>query len=1078
MEVKTIYSNELNHILNFMSTKLVEDNPTTEIGIEYFLLAVLENTDCSAYKALNSYLSSIILETIHNSYYEFIHNNSLTIIKPNRNIAFSRELSDFILKANYEKELLDDNLITSLHVMLSILNNKNGDNKIKKFFETTALTYDILLKKIKNERKEKNISFEENNQDDYEKNEKKHKSLYSKNILSISSSKQSYINTYCIDISKEAKNGKIDKLVGREKEINQIIKILGRRNKNNALLIGENGVGKCLAKGTKILMYDGSFKKVEDLNIGDLLMGIDSSPRKILNLGHGFDTMYEIHQKNGMPYTVNSKHILSLKDKNDNIHNICIRDYIELSENDKKELKGFKPKIIIFPEKPIRDKAYEVGYNLTDYIPSNYKLNNIKIRFELLSGIIDAMGSKIKDGFKITCYNKNLLEDIRFLCNSMGLLTKYHKYYINVYGGSNISLEHLSLKKLNISHIKNLFFDTEMEITKVKEIGIDEYFGFVIDGDNLFILEDFTVTHNTHICKGLAYLIENGNVPQMLLNKKIVLLDITSMLAGTQFRGMFEDRMKGLIDELKSNKNYILFIDDIHSILSDRPKSDIDVGSMINNLLNDGSVQFIATTTFKDYRSSLDLNPNLARKFQKVIIEPSSIEESINILNNIKGYYEKFHHVKYTDNAIKLCVKLANRYIPERNLPDSAIDILDEAGSGNNLLINEPNEIKKIKNENLDLNRKKEIYLKEDNYEKVDEIDKQIIKNKANIHDILSEKRNNITTIDSDIIYHIISDKTGVPINKLDNNEKKNLLSINEILKKSVIGQDEAIDKISQVIKRSRIGISLQTKTMGNIFMLGSSGCGKTLLAKKLAKEIFGDEKYLVRFDMSEYSDKTSINKLIGSNPGYVGYDNGGQLTEAIKNKKHCVLLLDEIEKADSEIYNLFLQLFDEGYLTDNVGQKIDFKNVIVLLTSNIGTKEANEMGKEIGLVTNSDKNKKNIIEKELKRKFPPEFINRLDDIIYFNTLSDDNLKKIIDIELCNLNNRLKNINYSISYNEKTIDYIFNIIIKDKEYGARPIIRAIQDEIENKITDLLLSNDYDSNYCFNIEIKENNLLIS
>ena len=1080
MEVETIYSNELNRLLIYMSTTLVEDNPTNEIGIEYFLLAVLENTDCIAYKVLNSYLSSVILDMIHKSYYELIHNNSLTIIKPNIKIPFSKDLTEFLLKANYEREILNDKLITSEHVILSILNDNNKDNKVKQFFLTTSLTYEILHNKIVNQRKESVDSDSINSNDNISDNKEKVKNYRFKksNINNGYNNKNNYINNYCIDINKQVKDGKVDKLVGREKEIKQIINVLGRRKKNNALLIGESGVGKCLAKGTKILMFDGTFKNVEDIVIGDLLMGIDSTPRKVLNLGSGFDEMYEIHQRNGITYTVNSGHILSLKDKNNFTHNISIKDYLNLSEKEKCDLKGYKPYIIIFPEKPVITDPYDIGFNLIDKIPSQYKLNCVKIRLKLLSGIIDSIGAKIKNGFKIHTNNLNLLNDIKFLCNSIGLYIKCHKNSIDIFGGPKMSLEHLSLNKLDTSHIKKLFFDTKMEITEVKPIGKDEYFGFVIDNDRLFILEDFTVTHNTHICKGLASLIEDGNVPQILNNKKIILLDITSMLAGTQFRGMFEERMKGLIDELKNNKNYILFIDDIHSILSDKPKSDLDIGEMINNLLTDGDVQIIATTTFKDYRSTLDLNPNISRNFQKIIIDPSSIDDSINILNNVKEYYEKFHHVKFTDNAIKSCVYLANKYIPERNLPDSAIDILDETGSANSNLINDSLEIKDIKKLISNLKEKKDEYIKKDNFEEVDKLEHEIINNKANLHDLLNKNNKKDVTIHSNDVYKIISEKTGIPISKLNNDEKKNLLSIDDKLKKYIVGQDEAIERICRIIKRNRVGISLHTKTMGNIFMLGSSGCGKTLLAKKLAKEIFGDEKYLVRFDMSEYSDKTSINKLIGSNPGYVGYDNGGQLTEAIKNKKHCVLLLDEIEKADNEVYNLFLQLFDEGYLTDNVGQKIDFRNVIVLLTSNIGTKEANQMGKGIGLITNSEENKKNIIEKELKRKFPPEFINRLDDIIYFNMLTDENLKKIINIELNNLNDRLKNINYCISYDDDVVNYIFNVISNDKEYGARPIIRAIQDEIENKITDLLLSNDYEYNYKFVISIKENNLVIN
>lgn len=570
-------------------------------------------------------------------------------------------------------------------------------------------------------------------------------------------------------------------------------------------------------------------------------------------------------------------------------------------------------------------------------------------------------------------------------------------------------------------------------------------------------------TGKTAICEHLACLIEDNDVPRFLLKKQIVALDMMAMIAGTQWRGMLEERIKGLIKELEDNSNYILFIDDIESIFSGKKSSsDVDVATVFGNAFASGKVQAITTTTFKGYKKTFDDSPTLSNKFNKIVIDAPSKTEAITMLCNSKKQYEKFHNVKIGNDIIKLCVDLASKYITDKNLPDSAIDIIDEVGASISSMVNEPDNIQEIKSILKGVKKEIKIAIKDDNQSKIEELTQK--EHDLKLELIEAEKQNqkdnaNRPEITEEMVYKIVSEQTDIPLTKLSADDKKSLIGINDVLKQSIVGQDEAIDVVSKVIKRNRVGIT-NGRTMANLLFIGGTGCGKTLLAKKLAQEIFGDEKYLVRFDMSEYSEKSSVSKLIGSSPGLVGYENGGLLTEAIKHKKHCVLLLDEIEKADADVYNLFLQLFDEGHLTDNTGQKIDFKNVIIIMTSNIGVRNANEFGSGIGFNANVDKNKKNILKKELKNKFPPEFLNRIDDIVYFNNLSTDNLKSIITLELNKLNTRLKTIGYCVDYNDETINYLFEIIKNEKDFGARPVIRTIQDEIENVITDLILENDY------------------
>lgn len=567
----------------------------------------------------------------------------------------------------------------------------------------------------------------------------------------------------------------------------------------------------------------------------------------------------------------------------------------------------------------------------------------------------------------------------------------------------------------------------------------------------------------TAIVEGLARQIIDGNAPASLKDCKIFELNYSDMMAGTQFRGVFEDRLSTFIKEINKINNAILFIDNVHNIFSERQKSDYDFSGILSTLLSEANVRVIATTTPRGYHTTFETDPELKRKFQKITIDAPSIDESIEILNANKEYYEQYHGIKYSDDAIKACVTLSNRYITDRNLPSSAMDIMDEAGSSKKNSLLEPSGVKQKRNAIAIFKREKENFIKEDNIKeasnannKIEGLKLEISKEMDAFKNPMKEKDDTVTVTD---VYKAISEQTNIPLQKLDVSEKKALSNIDKILKKSIIGQDEAIDVVSRAIKRNKVGLTPQNRPIFSCICIGSTGTGKTLMAKKLAEEIFGDEKYLVRFDMSEYSDETAVNKLIGASAGYVGYHEGGLLTEAIKNKKHAVLLIDEIEKANEKIYNLFLQVLDEGFLTDNTGQKVDFRNTILIMTSNVGAKRAaSERG--IGFAIDENANKKDIIEKELKKKFPPEFINRIDEIAYFNNLTDDNLKDIIRLELNKLGKKIESIGHSFEYDNDSVDYVFDIIVKQKEYGARPILRAIQSEFENKITDLLIDNEY------------------
>jgi|TARA_B110000211_G_scaffold234759_1_gene306111 ATP-dependent Clp protease ATP-binding subunit ClpC len=565
------------------------------------------------------------------------------------------------------------------------------------------------------------------------------------------------------------------------------------------------------------------------------------------------------------------------------------------------------------------------------------------------------------------------------------------------------------------------------------------------------------------IAEGLALRIIEKKVSRILYNKRVVTLDLASIVAGTKYRGQFEERMKAVMNEIEKNDNIILFIDEIHTIVgAGGATGSLDASNMFKPALARGEIQCIGATTLDEYRQYIEKDGALERRFQKIIIEPTSIDETIEILQNIKDKYESHHNVNYTDEALIACVKLTDRYVSDRFLPDKAIDAMDEAGSRVHITnMDVPKNVINLEVSLESVKEKKNEVVKKQKYEeaaKLRDDEKRIEKELLAAQDKWQEDlKLHRETVTEDDISEVVSMITGIPINKIAKAELNQLSKLDKNISGKVIGQDEAVSKVVKAIQRNRAGIKDPNKPIGSFIFLGQTGVGKTQLAKILSSELFNGADSLIRVDMSEYMEKFAISRLIGAPPGYVGYEEGGQLTEKVRRKPYSVILLDEIEKAHPDVFNMLLQILDEGVMTDSLGRKIDFKNTIIIMTSNLGARQVKDFGNGVGFGTEAvksqeSKNIRSTIEKSLKKAFSPEFLNRIDEIVIFNSLEKEDLKKIISIELEKLKSRIKDLGYEIKISTKAVNFLCEKGY-DKKYGARPLKRAIQNYIEDLIAE-------------------------
>lgn len=586
----------------------------------------------------------------------------------------------------------------------------------------------------------------------------------------------------------------------------------------------------------------------------------------------------------------------------------------------------------------------------------------------------------------------------------------------------------------------------------------------------------------TAIVEGLALRIVKRKVSRVLFDKRIVMLDLAALVAGTKYRGQFEERMKAIMGELEKNRDVILFIDEIHTIVgAGGATGSLDASNIFKPALARGELQCIGASTLDEYRQYIEKDGALDRRFQKVLIDPPSAEETIQILENIKNKYEDYHNVDYADEAINACVQLSNRYITDRFLPDKAIDVLDEVGARVHLKnIHVPKNILDLENQIEDIKKEKSKVVKSQRYEeaaRLRDTEKHLLedldKAKQEWEDQVKIKKYPVSEED---IAEVVAMMTGIPVKRIAQSESNKLIHMKSDLKKSIIGQDEAIDVVAKAIQRNRVGLKDPKKPIGSFIFLGPTGVGKTELAKALARYLFDTEDALVRIDMSEYMEKFSVSRLIGAPPGYVGYEEGGQLTERVRRKPYSVILLDEIEKAHPDVYNILLQVLDDGVLTDGLGRKVDFKNTLIIMTSNIGVRQLKDFGQGVGFTTTAKKSNvdtytKSVIENALKRTFSPEFLNRIDDVVIFNSLDRDHIHQIIDIAMADVLARLSKLGYELDLAKSAKDFLGEKGY-DPQFGARPLHRAIQKYLEDPLAEEILNANYKEGDVLKISCKK------
>jgi len=590
----------------------------------------------------------------------------------------------------------------------------------------------------------------------------------------------------------------------------------------------------------------------------------------------------------------------------------------------------------------------------------------------------------------------------------------------------------------------------------------------------------------TAIVEGLALKIVNKKCPRILYNMRVVSLDLGSLVAGTKYRGQFEERMKGIMQELEKVDDVILFIDEIHTMVgAGNAAGSMDASNMLKPALARGEIQCIGATTLDEFRENIEKDGALARRFQQVIVDPPSLEDTLVILNNIRERYEDHHKVKYSDEAIEACAKLADRYITDREQPDKSIDILDEVGARAQVNIKPPKSILDLEGKISEIGIEKVNVVKSQRYEEAarlrDEERKLLEELEEANRKWNTESDKSRKLIEAEEVAKVVAMVTGIPVSKVGSDDLKRLVSMDSDLKSKVIGQDEAIEQISMAIKRSRMGIRSTDKPMGSFIFLGPTGVGKTHLAKMLAENVFGTEEALIRVDMSEYMEKHAVSKLVGAPPGYVGYEEGGQLTEKIRRKPYSVVLLDEIEKAHPDVFNILLQLLDEGHLTDGLGRKVNFKNTMIIMTSNVGARKLQDFGTGVGFGTKTkleahDELVSDVIEDSLKKAFSPEFLNRLDDVIVFKKLDKEGIGKIVELPLKDLTSRIKEIGYDVKVSKKLKDHLVEVGY-DEKYGARPLNRAIQKYVEDPIAEELLKGEAQEGDTIKVGYRDNDVFV-